>query len=152
VPLTVQGLRDGDRNDDARADIRVLPANDPGGSEREVMIVVHNPGRIVVLASARVTPVGRVVRLVSFGRSVRTAAVHPASLRRREVLGALPPGASGTWRVPAPRGGGGMYLVRVWLDQGRRRTRIVSFLCRSPELQTIPQPDPAMREARPASH
>jgi hypothetical protein len=146
--LVVQGFRDGDRSDDTRVDVRVLPASQPGEAEQEVMIVAHNPGQAVILASAQVTRVPRIMGVVAFDRALHTATFHGSTLGSRAVLGALPPEATHAWRMAMPDGRGGLVRVRVWLDHADRRTRIASFLCPLPPARPILQREPLREERR----
>jgi hypothetical protein len=123
------GLRAGDRDDDARAAVRLAWAERPDGWELRAIVDVTNPSGTPALVSVRSYPVPAVALIIGEPRSVQVPFRERRRLRDSTILlGAAGRDEAEQWTIPLgfERGAHAMR-VDLRLDQ-HRRARLMRYL------------------------
>lgn len=143
--LVWKAFRDGDRAEDATARMDLVWRSSP---DRQPMlfaaITVRNPCGTTAIVSARARTASRLMAALSPGHDRRTVLLHRRRLGGYEILGAVAPAVEHTWLFPIHVGPTPALRVVVMVDQGGRRTRMMTNLYR------IHRPKPSGNRTSPA--
>jgi hypothetical protein len=125
------GFRNGDRADDATAQVRLVRMRHPEGATVVARIAVTNPGDRTIMVSASSRPVMRITAAMGTPQLRSTVLYSPPFVRAGvELLGALEPCSTREWTLPVAHPAASAMRVTVRLDRDRRRSRrITHTLC-----------------------
>lgn len=127
------GTRAGDRDGDARAEVRLRWAGRPDGRELEAVVTVTNPAVTAAMVSARANPASALALMVRAPRTVHVPLRERSRLRDTTMLlGAAAAGRPARWIVPLGiQRARAAVRVEIRLDQDRR-ARLLRYVLAVP--------------------